>query len=104
MSPVIRRRRRSEKRPESASRLRVGCGWQTRDRETLPSRTKKMKASVRHLAYGVNKRANRLFQSRASGRLGYAARCPFGFRSTEYENDDERLRDRPAKRRDNRPP
>jgi len=47
-----------EKRPESAFRLRPGCGWQTRDRETLPSRTTKMKTGVRHPAYSVNKLAN----------------------------------------------
>src|SRR5215469_3261286 len=32
------------------SRHRQGCGWQTRDRETLPSRTTKYEASVRRLA------------------------------------------------------
>src|SRR5271167_1543652 len=58
-----------KKRPESASRLRPGCGWQTRDRETLPSRTAKMKAGVRHPAYAANKRTNRSFQPRATGDL-----------------------------------
>ena len=96
--------RRSEKRPESASRLRPGCGWQTRDRETLPSRTAKMKAGVRHPAYPANKGTDRLFQPRATGCSGYAARCPFVFRPAGYRNGDKRLLDRPASWRDNKPP
>src|SRR5215471_7178012 len=38
-------------------RLRPGCGWQTRDRETLPSRTAEMKTGVRHPAYMVQQRS-----------------------------------------------
>jgi hypothetical protein len=43
----------SERQKEAgvgACRHRQGSGWQTRDRETLPSRTAKEKASVRRLA------------------------------------------------------
>ena len=50
----------SKKSRSRLRRLRRGSGWQARDRETLPSRTAEMQAGVRHPAYGVNKRADKL--------------------------------------------